>query len=253
VRTKWRTTGGGTGWTPYLAIKVTEKEYGPEFARGVLKFFQERYFTVHRNRVGEVPLTLAGEGQDFLNYRKSALAYHAMSCYLGEENFHNILADFERKYRFAPPPFATSLDLVEALRRETPDSLQYLITDYFETITLYDNRLEDVVMEAAIGGGSKVSFDLQVVKYRVEGNGKRTYQDEANQSIEAKDLTSLPLADYIEVGFYTGERLLGLKQLRVTEINTRYDFTLDEKPDRIVLDPNYLLLDGERADGVWSE
>lgn len=241
------------GLSDYLALKVTEREYGAEFAQGVLRFFQKRYFAVRKGRGGEVPLIVAGEKQEFLNYRKAALAYHALSCYLGEDAFHTALADFEDRYRFAPPPFATSLDLVAALRAATPDSLQYLITDYFETITLYDNRLDEVVVGPANDGRYPVSFDLQTIKYRANASGKRTYEDAAGSSITEGVLASLPLADYVEVGFYAGERLLALKRLRISAINTHVGVELSERPDKVVLDPNFLLLDQERADGVWEE
>lgn len=44
---------------------------------------------------------------------------------------------------------------------------------------------------------------------------------------------------------------MALKRLKVTEISTHFSFELGERPDRIVLDPDYLLLDEERADNVW--
>ncbi len=239
------------GLADYLAIKVTERQYGPEFSRGVLKFFQQRYFNVRNGRGDEVPLLMANENQEYLNYRKAAVAYHTLSRYLGEETFHAALARFELKYRFAPPPFATSLNLVETLREATPDSLQYLITDYFETITLYDNRLERVTLQTGENGQHQVDFDLRTIKYRADAKGKRSYVDEAGRSIGDGDLRSLPLADYIEVGFYSGERLLATKRLKVSEINTRFTVELAEAPDQIIIDPDYLLLDAERTDGEW--
>ena len=43
---------------------------------------------------------------------------------------------------FKDAPYPTSADLLKHIRNVTPDSLQYLIHDMFETITLFENKTD---------------------------------------------------------------------------------------------------------------
>lgn len=241
------------GLADYLAIRITEREYGKDFSREVLALFHELYLRYRARRADEVPLQYAGLEQEYLNYRKSAIAFNAMSQYLGEEQFNSVLAAFEQRYRFAPPPFATSLDLVAALRAATPDSLQYLVTDYFETITLYDNVLEEVRIDTTANGQYAVTADLTVTKYRSDAKGTKTYQDANEQALMAGDRKSLPLQDYLRLGFFAEGEELRIEQVKVTTINNSFTFLLDQRPDEVIIDPEYLLVEVDRKDGGWRE
>lgn len=61
------------------------------------------------------------------------------------------------------------------------------------------------------------------------------------------------MADYLRLGFYAGDRELAMEQVRVGAIRDTFSFVLAGRPDRILLDPGYLLLDANREDGVWRE
>ncbi|NHX22013.1 M1 family metallopeptidase, partial [Escherichia coli] len=82
------------------------------------------------------------ENQQYIHYNKGALVLYAMSDYLGERKFNNILKSFVEKTAFQEAPYTTSIEFVEHLKASTPPHLQYLIRDMLETITLYDNRVE---------------------------------------------------------------------------------------------------------------
>ncbi|WP_026231544.1 M1 family aminopeptidase [Neolewinella persica] len=241
------------GMADYLAIRITEREFGAKFSRGILKLWQELYLRERARSTDEVPLILAGVDQKRLNYRKASVAYNALYHYLGETVFNEAVADFERQYRFAPPPFASSLDFVEAFRAVTPDSLQYLLHDYFETITLYDNTLESVVVTPASNGQFQVTVGLTATKYRSDAKGTKSYADAGGVTLADGDLQSLPLADYLRLGFYAGEEELEIRQVRVDGIRNTFTFLLPVAVDRVVLDPEYLLLEVDRGSGVWRE
>jgi hypothetical protein len=55
------------------------------------------------------------------------------------------LRSFLNRYRDAGPPYATSRDLYNELRAVTPDSVQSLLVDLFETITLTVSRKPESV------------------------------------------------------------------------------------------------------------
>jgi len=241
------------GMADYLAIKITEREYGPEFSREILKLFQELYLRERARRTDEVPLLLAGLEQKYLNYRKASIAFNALSHYLGESTFNRAVAAFEERYRFAPPPFATSYDFAAALRKVTPDSLSYLIEDYFESITLYDNSIDEAQITTLPTGGFLAQISLSTSKYRSDAKGTKTFTDDKGRSLQKENIRSMPLADYLEIGFYVGKRELAVEKVRVDDISKIIRFKLSEAPDRIEVDPNYLLLDADREDGIWRK
>ena len=66
-----------------------------------------------------------------------------MSCacdYIGEDKVNLALRNFLEKNRYAKGPFPDTRGFVAALREQTPPELQYVITDMFESIVLYENR-----------------------------------------------------------------------------------------------------------------
>ncbi|MEM9258336.1 MAG: M1 family aminopeptidase, partial [Bacteroidota bacterium] len=154
------------GLADYLAIKVVENTYGPDFATTMRRNWRELYFRARAGRGNEVPLIEAplADDADYLNYRKGALAFHGLARAIGEDIFHAALARFERRFRNTEPPYATASELVDSLRAATPDSLRYLIHDYFETITLYDNRIDQATVAPTATGQWEVSLDFTVSK-----------------------------------------------------------------------------------------
>ena len=47
---------------------------------------------------------------------------------------------FIKKFRYQFDPYPNIGQFITAIREETPEDLQYLITDTFEKITLYENK-----------------------------------------------------------------------------------------------------------------
>lgn len=93
----------------------------------------------------------------------------------------------------------------------------------------------------------------EVAHYWWGAKGTRFYAAAGGASLRDGALQSLPLADYIQLGFYAGDRELALEQVRVGAIRDTFSFVLAGRPDRVVLDPGYLLLDANREDGIWRE
>ncbi len=204
----------------------------------------------------ETPLILAKEGQDYLNYYKGGLAFYALSDYWSEEALNSSLASYEAAHRYAPPPYPTSLELIAHLQKDIPDSLQYLLEDYFETITLYDNQIGNVELTSNTNQEWEVNLSCQVTKYRASKSGQRTFTNAAGGHLQTGETQSLPLQDYIEVGFYkntdAGKVLISKRRIKVTAIQNDLQFTLAERPDRIVLDPDLLLFEEDREDNGWE-
>ena len=76
---------------------------------------------------------------------------YALQDYIGEERVSQALAAFVKDYAFKGPPYPTSVDLVNYLRKVTPPEFQYLYEDSFENITIFDNRAVSAQLQPASG------------------------------------------------------------------------------------------------------
>lgn len=246
----------------YSSLKVLEQRYGAKQMRRFLKDALDKYLSSRKfESQKELPL-IFNENQQYIHYNKGSLVMYAMSDYLGEENFNQMLSEYIDEVAFQEPPYTTSLEFLEHVKRATPDSLQYLVTDMFETITLYDNKvIEASVEEKAENGTFKVSMNIQVAKYKTSPLGEELYEDEFGNSLnfvakENDSIRSFPLKDYIEIGIFgeeeidgkKEEKILYLQKLRFTEIDNELEILVDEKPKSVGIDPYNKLIDRNSFD-----
>jgi len=210
----------------------------------------------------EKPL-MYNDGQGYIRYQKGSLIFYALSDYIGEETLNGALKTYVEKTQFQEAPYTTSIDLVNHIRAVTPDSLQYVINDMFETITLYKNRIVDVSSTELDNGKYKVDIEFNVSKYRNDEKGKRFFGEKAGDTITYKTEKmkrpelSVPLADYIEIGIFTQDELesgkmkeveLYLKKHKITEINNTISIIVDRKPTEVGVDPYNKLIDTNSDD-----
>ena len=245
----------------YSSLKVLEKVYGKNQMRRFLKDAMNGYLTGRTTeRIKEQPL-MYNENQQYIHYQKGSLVLYAVSDYIGEENFNAVAKNFAEKYQFKGSPYPVATEFVDDLKKATPDSLKYIITDMFETITLYDTKVKGATYTKLPDGKYAVNVKGIVSKYRSYKKGKKGFKSIQGDSLtytpEGKDdpIVSLPLADYIEVGVFgekdeaTGnENVLYLKKLKVSEINNSFDIIVDEKPVEAGIDPFNKLIDRRGGD-----
>tara|TARA_R100001143_G_C3361089_1_gene135914 strand:- start:10953 stop:14612 length:3660 start_codon:yes stop_codon:yes gene_type:complete len=238
----------------YSALKVLEKEYGVHQMRRFLKEALDTYLigrSVESQR--ELPL-IYNENQQYIHYQKGSLVFYALSDYIGETTLNEALSSYIDRYAFQEPPYTIALDLVEYLKEATPDSLQYLITDMFETITLYENRVEEASYTEIDSTTFEVNMTLQAIKYRTGETGERIYQNEAGDSLAVeiegrrRPVESLPLNDWIDVGVFGvdengDETVLYLEKRKFTEIMNEITVTVSEEPVSVGIDPYNKLID----------
>ncbi|MGB3591731.1 MAG: M1 family aminopeptidase [Nonlabens sp.] len=245
----------------YSSLKVLEKRYGKEKMRKFLKDAMDGYLQGRTFDPNGENALMYNENQQYIHYQKGSLVLYAMSDYLGEKPFNSVIKRFAEKYQFKAAPYPTSVEFVEDIRAITPDSLRYLVTDMFETITLYDNKVLEGSYKKLGENDYEVSFDALVSKYRSSDEGKSIYVNKKNDSItylkegSKRPITSLPLADYIEVGVYgeededTGiEKLLYLKKIRVDSIFNNFKIRVKETPVEVGIDPYNKLIDRNSSD-----
>jgi ABC-2 type transport system permease protein len=222
----------------YSALMVMEKKYGRDYMHKYLRHELDRYL---RGRAGEVrreqPLALV-QREDYVWYQKGGQIMYTLADYIGEDKVNAALRQFLMQYRYANAidsqdvPYPDTRELVAALRAQTPAELQYLITDGFDNIVLYDNKAETATVTPQGGNKFKVTLTVQVRKVKSDGSGNET---------------PMSLNDYIEIGVFKGskgeEEPLYLKKERITQEKNTFEITVDEKPTRAGIDPYNKLVD----------
>jgi len=136
-------------------------------------------------------------------------------------------------------PYPDTRMLVDAIRAQTPPELQYLVDDGFNRIVLYDNKAVSATSQKTADGKYKVTLEVQARKVQGDGNGAET---------------SVPLADYIEIGVFSGkkdeEKPLYLKKEKFTEEHKTFVITVDQAPTLAGIDPYNKLIDRNADDNM---
>ena len=244
----------------YSSLKVLEHKYGKAQMQRFLKDALDNYLIGRTMEWKEENPLMFNENQQYIHYNKGSLVLYAMSDFLGEKRFNNILKGYVNEVAFQDAPYTTSIEFVNHLRKGTPPDLQYLITDMFETITLYDNSTEKVTSKKLPNGKYQVDIQFVVSKYRTTKTGKREFKDANGKTLTykgKKKVESYPLNDYVEVGVF-GEKIkkgeyeleneLYNKKYKINRINNKVSIIVDQKPVAAGVDPYNKLIDTKSDD-----
>jgi ABC-2 type transport system permease protein len=224
----------------YNAVMVTENTYGIEGARRAYRFHMERYLLGRAQQSREVPV-LAVESQPYIMYRKGAIALYTLRDFLGEDTVNAALRRYLDKYRNAGAPYPTALDEYAELRAATPDSLKYLLTDLFETITLWNVKAERASMRAIGSGAYEVTLDVLAKKTRADSTGREV---------------EVPMNDLVDIGIFAPDAGKGsapplyLERHRIRSGKQKITITVSRKPARAGVDPYDKLIDRNREDNI---
>jgi hypothetical protein len=234
----------------YSAYMVMQKKYGKDYMRRVLRHFLDRYL---RGRSSEVrrerPLALV-EREPYVWYEKGGQIMYTLADYIGEDKVNLALHNFLMQYRYTnagnqsdaanavrdgeavDQAYPDTRQLIEALRAQTPAEFQYLIDDGFNRIVLYDDKAVTATSHRTSAGKYAVTIDVQARKSQLDPDGRET---------------PMPLADWIEVGVFSGakdeEKPLYLEKKKMTQERQTFTITVDEKPTRAGIDPYNKLID----------
>lgn len=236
---------GGQGFVSetlanYSAMMVTEGVFGTEAARQVYDYQMNRYLTRRGELARDVPL-LEAEDQAYISYGKGAVATYTQREHFVEERVHTALRRFREKYRAGVPPYPTSYDLYAELRASAPEPLHPLLTDLFETVTLWDVRAHRARVEPTGTGEYRVAIDVTAKKVRADSVGNET---------------EVPMDDLVEIGVFApngadglGEPLY-LQRHRIRSGEQTISITVRQMPARAGIDPWHKLIDRRRDDNV---
>jgi aminopeptidase N len=219
----------------YSALMVMEKEYGRDAMKKFLKYEMDEYLRSRgTERLKELPL-LKVENQGYVHYNKGSLVMYYLREMIGEENVNKSLRKLIADHAYKEPPWPVSWHAIDAFRENTPDSLQYIIHDLFETITLYSNRAVKATSEDLGNGKYEVSIDVTSQKFRADSLGRET---------------EIQVNDWIEIGVLgepEGDKEEGPVLLRqkfhITKKENTFKLIVNKKPSQAGIDPLNLLVD----------
>jgi ABC-2 type transport system permease protein len=229
----------------YSALEVMEKKYGRDNMHKLLKNELDRYL---RGRAGEIrkepPLALV-QREGYVWYQKGGLVMYTLANYIGEDRVNAALRKFLQQYSYANASDAPSQaypdtrQFVAALREQTPADMQYLITDMFESIVLYDNKALTATVAPTADKKFNVTLTVQARKAKADENGNET---------------PMPLNDLIDIGVFTGkkdqEKPLYLTKERFTQEKQTFSIVVSQMPTRAGIDPYNKLVDRVADDNI---
>ena len=231
------------GLAQYSSLMVMEKAFGKEQINRFLKYELDNYLGARATeRDYENPL-MRTEDQQYIHYNKASLVYYYLKEMIGEQPFNTALRNIVTKYAYKPAPFPTAYNVVDEFKAVTPDSLQYLITDLFETITIFNNRVEKVTVTPTADKRFKVDINVLCEKLRGDSLGNEK---------------PIPLNDYIDIGLFAknaknsdelGKPIL-YNRIKLHQKQTALTFVVSEKPYQVGVDPYHYLIDKVIADNL---
>jgi hypothetical protein len=229
------------GLAQYSAIMVLVNNLPLEDMQGYLRYELNTYL---RGRAAEkqkeLPLISVGD-QQYISYNKSALVFYGLQDYIGADSLNSALRRFREKWasKRAQP---VSKDLVDEIRKVTPDTLGYLIGDLFEHITLYENKVNESAYSILANDRYEITMTISTQKLQVDASGAET---------------PVQTNDWIDVGIYGEDaqgkpKLIYLKKHKFTRPKSTLTITTSEKPVKVGIDPLHKLVDHQPVDNVIS-
>ncbi|HEX8404885.1 MAG TPA: M1 family aminopeptidase, partial [Duganella sp.] len=220
----------------YSALMVMEKEYGRDKLRRFLRFELDGYL---RDRGGELveeqPLFRV-ENQQYIHYRKGSLVFYRLRDEIGEEALNRALKRFLTDKAYQTAPYTTSRELLTYIRAEAPQDKQALITDLFEKIVFYDNRVTETKAKKRADGQWDVTMTLHLAKMEADGKGKETARA-YDEPVEIAVFARAPGAkERDERVLFTDKRVLSGSDPVVT-------VTVKEQPFDVGVDPYNKMID----------
>ena len=229
----------------YSALMVMKHAVSPELMQKFLKYELNSYLQGRSSeRKKEQPLNMV-EGQGYIHYRKGSVVMFALQDYIGEEKVNLALRNFLNEWQYPGPDskhkrYPTSNDLLKYFKAQTPDSLQHIITDMFETITLFENKTERVSYKALKDKTFEVTIKTKSEKFRADSSGNEK---------------PIAINDWIDVGVYgkdaKGEdKLLYLQKRKVAKKDNTFIIIVKEEPRKAGIDPINKLIDRHAEDNT---
>jgi ABC-2 type transport system permease protein len=220
----------------YSALMVMEKEYGVNQIGKFLKHELSSYLIGRGTESREeLPLYLV-ENQQYLHYNKGAITMYALRDYCGEQALNEALEKYLLATAYQEPPYTNSLEFLEYIEPIVPDSIEYLVDDWFKKITLYSNKMTKAECEQEDKRRYRIDLEFETAKFYDDGEGNQT-------EAEMNDLVEIAVYGNAYVDGKQVERPLYRKKHRLTGGKHKLTVFTKRLPSKAAIDGNYVLTD----------
>ncbi len=231
------------GLAQYSALMVMEKTFGKQQIHRFLKYEMDGYLRGRSNEAEYENPLMKTEHQAYIHYQKAGIVFYYLKEMIGEDKMNEALHKVVSKYAYNKPPFPTAYNVMDEIKAVTPDSLQYLIADMFETITLFNNRVDKATFMPLGAGKFKVSMKVVCEKAKSDSLGNEK---------------PVLVNDYIDIGCFAENKkdgknfgdVIAYQRVRIDRKDTTLTLIVDRKPYQVGIDPYHFLIDKVIADNV---
>lgn len=227
----------------YSALMVMERTFGRDMMRKFLTYEMDSYLRSRGTELlAERPLRQVDASQGYVHYRKGSVVMYQLKELIGEDAVNRALRELVDRFAYQGPPYPTSEDLIEALRRQTPEIYEAVLHDLFNSITLFGNRVVSATATPQADGKFEIVLTIECRKYRADANGEET---------------EAVIDDWIEIGAFAPPeegrrygRTLHRERLRINTTESTHRFVVEELPEFVGVDPFALLIDRVPEDNL---
>ncbi|MFC4699637.1 ABC transporter permease/M1 family aminopeptidase [Glaciecola siphonariae] len=227
----------------YAALLVMQQKYGESKIREFLSFELDTYLQGRtQEALDEMPLMRA-ENQQYIHYNKGSVVMMAIADRIGIASMNEALRGLIERFKFSRGRQPTTLDLLAAIKAQSPSEHHKFIEQQFEQISIYDLRLKDVQIAKSEDNRYQVTFDISAAQFSADGKGEENeerFEDYVDIVLFANDPDDFSGENEI---LYRKKHLLkqGDNQVRVE---------LESLPAYAGVDPFVRYIDRETRDNI---
>ncbi len=230
------------GIPEYLSLVMFEKKYGKQKLLQVLQS-EQNFYLWRRNAANQRPISKSVNWNEFTN--KTSLVLYGLQELIGEDSINIALRELYNDFAFRnAPPYAGSNDLYNAIKKHTPAAVDTYLDDVFNKICFYDNTLLQArTTPVGNGHGYKIQLTVNISKYYEDNSGAKTVDTKSNNNIEIG-----VFANNDKITKSDEPALFVTKRFQLKPGKQVIEFSVDQKPSKIMIDPFFTLIDRNRGD-----
>jgi len=225
--------------TKYMEAVVLERMYGNTMAQQLTKYTQRRYFSGRAYaRTAEVGLFEA-DHERYLNYGKGPVVFNALRELLGEQKLNTAFKQLIENHKYTLS--ATTEDLLSGLYDIANDSQKVLIEDWLTKVIEYDLAIDKAFVSELPGGRYEVTLNVRALRLSTDNEG---------------EINEIGINETINIGLYNSHPesnktvAITIKRQSITQKNSIVTLIVSEKPQYVMIDPNYTRLDKNLSDNI---
>ncbi len=229
----------------YSALILSERKYGKDNMKRFLKQELDNYLAGRANEAKKENVFI-NCNRPYEWYYKGSLVLYGLRDLIGDAALNTALREFRDSFALKEnPPFPGSNDLYRFIQRHTPDSFRYYLTDTWEKITLYENKLISAKAKSTGKNGYDVTLEFKAGKLYADSSGKET---------------PTAMNDYIDIGVFSADTRdeqgrkktnpIYLKKYKLTDGTQKITIHVTGKPAKAGIDPYNKLIDRIPEDNI---